>query len=82
MVVAMRIDLFIDPDAFKAEMDAYVRAVRDLVPVPRTGGSYLPGGKEAETESAYRADGIPLGAEHRELLESVATEFDVTVPWA
>ena len=81
MVVAMRIDLFIEPDAFKAEMDAYARAVRELVPVPRTGGSYLPGGKEAETESAYRTDGIPVGAEHRELLQTVADELAVTAPW-
>jgi LDH2 family malate/lactate/ureidoglycolate dehydrogenase len=81
MVIAMRIDLFTDPAAFKAEMDAYARAVRDLTPIPGAGGSYLPGGVEAEKEAAYRADGIPVGAEHQEQLGTVAAEFGVTVPW-
>jgi L-2-hydroxycarboxylate dehydrogenase (NAD+) len=82
MVVAMRIDLFVDPAVFKAEMDAYARAVRDLAPIPGAGGSYLPGGPEAEKEAAYRVDGIPVGAEHQQLLETVATEFGVSAPWS
>jgi L-2-hydroxycarboxylate dehydrogenase (NAD+) len=81
MVVAMRIDLFIDPATFKAEMDRYARTVRTLTPVPTSSGSYLPGGPEAAKETAYLADGIPVGAEHQRLLEDVAAEFAVAVPW-
>jgi LDH2 family malate/lactate/ureidoglycolate dehydrogenase len=81
MVVAMRIDLFTDPAAFKAEMDEYARTVRTLTPVPGSTGSYLPGGIEAEKEIAHRAEGIPVGEEHRQLLEDVASEFGVAVPW-
>ncbi|HEY9290222.1 MAG TPA: Ldh family oxidoreductase [Microlunatus sp.] len=81
MVVAMRIDLFIDPATFKAEMDEYARTVRTLVPVPGSSGSYLPGGPEAAKETTYLADGIPVGAEHRQLLEDIAAEFTITVPW-
>jgi LDH2 family malate/lactate/ureidoglycolate dehydrogenase len=81
MVVAMRIDLFTDPAAFKAEMDAYARAVRELTPIPGSSGSYLPGGPEAAKEAAYRVEGIPVGAEHQQLLDDVAAEFAVTVPW-
>lgn len=81
MVVAMRIDLFIDPATFKAEMDEYARRVRTLTPVPGSVGSYLPGGPEAAKEHSYRAEGIPVGAEHRQLLEDVAAGFAVVVPW-
>lgn len=81
MVVAMRIDLFTDPDRFKAEMDSYARTVRSLTPIPGATGSYLPGGIEAEKEAAYRTDGIPVGEEHRQLLDTVAAEFHLTTPW-
>ena len=81
MVVAMRIDLFIDPGTFKAEMDEYVRTVRTLTPVPGSSGSYMPGGPEAAKEAAYRDEGVPVGEEHRRLLEDVAEEFAVAVPW-
>ena len=81
MVVAMRIDLFIDPATFKAEMDEYARAVRTLAPVPGFSHSYLPGGPEAAKEIAYGLEGIPVGAEHRQLLEEVAAEFAVALPW-
>lgn len=81
MVVAMRIDLFIDPATFKAEMDEYARTVRALTPVRGFSGSYLPGGPEAAKEIAYGVDGIPVGPEHRQLLEDVAAEFAVALPW-
>lgn len=81
MVMAMRIDLFIDPATFKAEMDEYARTVRSLTPVPTSSSSYLPGGPEAAKEAAYLADGIPVGTEHQQLLEDVASEFAVAVPW-
>jgi LDH2 family malate/lactate/ureidoglycolate dehydrogenase len=77
----MRIDLFVDPTTFKAEMDAYARTVRTLTPIPGSSGSFMPGGPEAAKEAVYRAEGIPVGAEHQQLLEQVAVEFGVTVPW-
>lgn len=81
MVVAMRIDLFTDPASFKAEMDEYARTVRSLTPVPGSSGSYLPGGPEAAKEAEYAAEGIPVGEEHKRLLEDVAAEFGVPTPW-
>jgi L-2-hydroxycarboxylate dehydrogenase (NAD+) len=82
MVIALRIDLFMPADDFKAEMDAYVRSVRSLTAFTPGHQSYLPGGIEAEREREFRAAGIPLGEDHRQRLESVAAEFDVAVPWA
>ncbi|MGI8459552.1 MAG: Ldh family oxidoreductase [Propionibacteriaceae bacterium] len=81
LVMAMRIDLFTDPAGFKAEMDAYVRAVRTLSPLVPGQQSYLPGGLEAAREREFRAEGIPVGEEHQDLLETVAAEVGVEVPW-
>lgn len=81
MVIAMRIDLFADPAQFRAEMDAYARAVRSLTPIAGAPSSQLPGGPEAAKEVAYRTEGIPLGPGHRQDLEAAAAEFGVAVPW-
>ncbi|GAA1432879.1 Ldh family oxidoreductase [Microlunatus lacustris] len=81
MVVVLKIALFAEPAEFKAEMDAYVRAVRELRPFTPGPRSYLPGGVEAERARAYRADGIPVGEQHRALLGTAAAELGVAVPW-
>lgn len=81
MVIAMNIALFAEPEAFRREMDTYVRAVRALTPLPGFDASYLPGGVEAARERAHRRDGVPLGSEQRHALESLARELGLTVPW-
>ena len=81
MVIALKIDLFLPADQFKAEMDAYVRAVRDLVSITPGQPAYLPGGVEAERERSSRTHGIPLGDEHRSLLAEAAAELGVDLPW-
>jgi len=81
LVIAFRIDLFLPPEQFKAEMDRYARRVRELTPVRDGQQSLLPGGIEAQRDREYRRDGIPVGAEHQSRLETVADEFGVDVPW-
>jgi len=81
MVITFRIDLFADPQQFRAEMDAYARAVRALRPLPGQTASYLPGGPEAERERAWARDGIPVGSDHRQLLDDLAAELGLTTPW-
>ena len=81
MVVAFKVSLFTPPEQFKREMDAYVRTVKALKPFDGSEHPYLPGGVEAERERAYRRDGIPVGPEHREVLEALAAEFGFEVPW-
>jgi L-2-hydroxycarboxylate dehydrogenase (NAD+) len=81
MVVVIKIALFTEPEQFRAEMDAYVRAVRALRPVTPGQPSYLPGGVEAERERRHLSDGIPVGEEHRRQLEAAAAELGVAVPW-
>ena len=75
LVICLRIDLFTDAGAFKKEIDAYVRTVRELAPLPGFDRSLMPGGIEAEREREYRAAGVPVGPEHRERLLTLAAEL-------
>ncbi len=81
LVMAFRIDLFMDATQFKQEMDDYVRAVKMLQPLAGFDESFLPGGIEAVRARTYRATGIPVGPQHQERLELVAQELGLTVPW-
>lgn len=81
LVMAFRIDLFLDARQFKAEMDDYVRAVKKLQPLAGFDESFLPGGVEAVRARTYREQGIPVGPTHQERLEEVAQELGLQVPW-
>lgn len=81
LLIAFRISLFMPPEQFKREMDEYVRAVRQLQPLPPFHDAYLPGGIEVVREREYRAKGVPLSGEHRQALSTVAAELGVPVPW-
>lgn len=76
-----RIDLFMEPAAFKAEMDDYVRRVRQLAPLKGFDEAFMAGGVEVAREAEYRRDGIPLGDWQTKRLEEVAGELGVPVPW-
>ena len=56
----MQIDGFIDPDAFKRQIDDYVRVFRATKPAPGTNGPLLPGDPEREAEKWRRKNGVPL----------------------
>lgn len=81
LVIAFRIDLFIEPAVLKREMDMYVRKVRALKPLDGFDASHLPGGIEAERERMWRKEGIPVGTWHRERLEKLASELKIDAPW-
>jgi L-2-hydroxycarboxylate dehydrogenase (NAD+) len=57
---AMRIDGFIDPDSFKAQVDEYVRVFRATKPAPGTNGPLIPGDPERQNEQLRREKGVPL----------------------
>ncbi|MEZ4864437.1 MAG: Ldh family oxidoreductase [Caldilineaceae bacterium] len=82
LVMAFRIDLFLDAAQFKREMDDYVRAVKKLQPLAGFAESFLPGGVEAVRARIYREQGIPVGPTHQQRLEEVATELGMHVPWS
>jgi L-2-hydroxycarboxylate dehydrogenase (NAD+) len=81
LVMAFRIDLFLDPQQFKAEMDEYVRMVKQLQPLPGFNESFLPGGVEAVRARKFRTEGIPVGPEHQARLEKIAEELGMRTPW-
>ncbi|MFA6107122.1 MAG: Ldh family oxidoreductase, partial [Candidatus Latescibacterota bacterium] len=81
MVVAMRIDLFLDPAEFRQQMDEYARQVRRLQPLPGLSECYLAGGVEAAREREFAAQGVPVSEEHQALLEKLAGELGIAVPW-
>jgi LDH2 family malate/lactate/ureidoglycolate dehydrogenase len=57
---AMRIDAFIDPDAFRSQIDDYVRTLRATRPAPGHEGPLVPGDPEREAEQLRSASGVPL----------------------
>ena len=48
LTIAFRIDLFISPEHFKAEMDEYIRGIHKLEPLENFDESLLPGAIEAK----------------------------------
>ena len=81
LVIAFRIDLFISPAQFKAEMDDYARAVRQLAPLEGFDQSHLPGGVEAARAAEFSQEGVPVGKEHQQRLEELAAELKIAPPW-
>jgi len=57
---AMRIDGFIDPAEFHAQMDDWVRTFRATKPTSGTTGVVIPGDPERFAEAERRVTGIPL----------------------
>jgi LDH2 family malate/lactate/ureidoglycolate dehydrogenase len=57
---ALRIDGFIDPDAFKRQIDEWVRTFRATKPAPGTPGVVIPGDPERLAEAERRVTGVPL----------------------
>ena len=54
---------------------------RTLAPLEGFDESFLAGGVEAANVQAFSRDGIPVGREHQEKLETVAAEFGMKPPW-
>jgi L-2-hydroxycarboxylate dehydrogenase (NAD+) len=81
LVIAFRIDLFISPAQFKAEMDEYQRQVHALQPLEGFEQSLLPGSIEALRSEEYRSQGVPVGPAHRAGLERCAAELGIEPPW-
>jgi LDH2 family malate/lactate/ureidoglycolate dehydrogenase len=57
---ALRIDGFIDPNAFKRQIDEWVRTFRATKPAPGTPGVVIPGDPERLAEAERRVTGVPL----------------------
>ena len=52
--------LIIDADAFKTQVDDYIRVFRATKPAPGTNGPLIPGDPERQAERTRRDKGVPL----------------------
>jgi LDH2 family malate/lactate/ureidoglycolate dehydrogenase len=76
-VAAYSIDAFIDVAEFKAAMDDYLRALRNLRPARSKERVIYAGVPEAEADADRRENGIPLHPEVTEWFESACAEHGV-----
>lgn len=70
-----------DGDWFKKEVSRIIAETRSLLPMPGLDRAAVPGSLEWEREQAWRVDGIPISEDHKTLLQSVADECQLPVPW-
>ena len=81
LVITFKISIFAEPGPLKQEIDDYIRKIKLHKPLPGLDKAYQPGGVEAAREREYLQKGIPVGPEHQQILEKVAADLNVTVPW-
>jgi len=76
---AWRIDAFVDPDEFKAEMRRVVDHIHAIQPIP--GSTVLvPGDRRAASRAARAAGGIPLDDDIADLCRHLSSETGVPFP--
>jgi L-2-hydroxycarboxylate dehydrogenase (NAD+) len=74
---AMRIDGFVEPDAFKTQVDAYIRVFRGTKPAPGTSGPMIPGDPERQAEQERRKKGVPLVSAVIEELRDISSKTGI-----
>jgi LDH2 family malate/lactate/ureidoglycolate dehydrogenase len=72
---------FMPVDQFKEIMDGYIERARNLDPAPGDDQAELPGGLEHARQSNYRENGIPLGDELIERMNSEAEILGLETPF-
>jgi L-2-hydroxycarboxylate dehydrogenase (NAD+) len=77
---AMRIDGFIEPDAFKTQVDEYIRVFRATKPAPGTNGPLIPGDPERRADQERRDKGAPLVPAVIEELRDISAKTGVPFP--
>ncbi|MEX1018280.1 MAG: Ldh family oxidoreductase [Litorilinea sp.] len=81
LVIAFRIDLFVEPECFKTEMDEYIQGISRLNPIENYDESLLPGAIEVRREADYREHGVPVGPDHQQRLEEIGQYLGIDTPW-
>ncbi len=81
MIVAIDMARLGDLEAYKAEISRILRESRSLNPMPGLASAEVPGSLEWQREQTREQSGIPLTEEHLDMLQHIATEIDVPIPW-
>ena len=81
MIVAIDVARLGDLEAYKTEISRILRESRSLNPMPGLSSAEVPGSLEWQREQTRTQSGIPLTEEHLNILQRIATEIDVPIPW-
>ncbi len=81
LIVAFSPDTVGSADAFREEVSRILTACRDMQPIKGQSTAETPGSLEWQREQDWAKEGIPMGEEQKKLLEEVAINFSVEVPW-
>lgn len=81
-IVVVDLNRFRPIAEFKAEMDAYSRAVNTMRPVTGYDRAVMAGTLEWENERKRAVEGIPVGPQHAAILEHLASEANLLSPVA
>lgn len=81
LIIALDITKFTPLDDFKFEMNRYMQLTSETKPLPGFDRATLPGVLEAERQREWIVNGIPVGKDHRDVLEKAASELGMDVPF-
>ena len=81
MIVAIDVARLGDLEAYKAEISRILCESRSLNPMPGLASAEVPGSLEWQREQTREQSGIPLTEEHLDMLQRIATEINVPIPW-
>ncbi len=81
MIVAIDVAQLGDLEAYKKELSRILRESRSLNPMPGLTSAEVPGSLEWQREQTREQNGIPMTEEHLDMLQRIATEIDVPIPW-
>ena len=81
LIVVFRPDALGDAENFLREVARIITASRELPPIPGQESAEVAGSLEWQRERDWAIEGIPLGKQHRELLERIAGNLGVEMPW-
>ena len=80
-ITIFAVNHFMPISELKKEMDHYINQARSMKPLPNMDQAELAGGLEWQWASENKQLGVPISFEHQEILETVATELTVDVPF-
>jgi LDH2 family malate/lactate/ureidoglycolate dehydrogenase len=81
-VVAIDVASLLPAEAFRAEVDRYVRAIREsYAPLPGFDRSLLPGAVEEEVAALHREQGIRFGESEQQAARQLHEYLGVPLPW-
>lgn len=81
LIIALKIENFIDPKDFHKQMEDYMSITSQMRPMSGYDEATLPGVLEARREVEWAKSGIPVSQGTVELLKGTAAEFSVEAPF-